>query len=146
MVVVFQSVVLLTMDTLLRSHKQWFSMSQKQRFYHNNNNPTPPEGGWAPAYANLSSSYFKYLVEALRDGCILPTDESAEVYRKNPYLRPINPYKFTCFFERAMTLMSMSSDNESFSFCLCLLWPHRPIHPHRALYLIPSLATIVHSP
>ncbi len=83
-------------------------MSQKQRFYHNNNKPTPPEGGWAPACANLSNSYVKYLVGALREGRILPTDESAdEVYRKNPYLWPINPYKLTRFFEQAITLMLM---------------------------------------
>jgi hypothetical protein len=61
-------------------------MSQKQRFYHDNNKPTPPEGGWAPAYANLHNSYFKYLVGALWEGRILPTDKPAEVYSKNPYL------------------------------------------------------------
>ena len=79
-------------------------MSQKQKFHHNNNKPTPPEGGWTPAYANLHSGYFKYIVHALQEGRILATDEPAEVYNKNPYLWRINPYKFTHFFNKAITL------------------------------------------
>jgi len=63
-------------------------------------------------YTNLHNSYFKYLVGALREGRILPTDEPAEDYNKNPYLWPIHPYKFTCLFERASTLMSTLSENE----------------------------------
>ena len=89
------------------------SMSQKQRFHHFNKKPTPPKGGWSPAYTNLNNPHFKYLVGPLREGCILPTDESAEVYNKNPYLWPVNPYKFTRFFERAITLMSTLSDDKS---------------------------------
>ena len=85
-------------------------MSQKQKFHHNNN--TPPEEGWTPAYANLQSGYFKYIVQALQEGRILATDEPAEVYNKNPYLWRINPYKFTHFFNKAITLMSTLSHDD----------------------------------
>ena len=71
-----------------------------------------PLDRWAPAYINLNNGRFKYLVGALQEGRILPADEPAEVYSKNPYLWPIHPYKFTYFFERAITLMSTLSDDE----------------------------------
>ena len=63
-------------------------------------------------YANLNSSYFKYIVHALQEGRILATDEPAEVYNKNPYLWRINPYKFTRFFNKAITLMSTLSHDD----------------------------------
>jgi hypothetical protein len=69
-------------------------MSQKQRFHHDNNKPTPPAGGWAPAYTNLKNRFFKHLVNAPNNGQILPTDGAAEVYNTNPYLWPISPYTF----------------------------------------------------
>ena len=94
----FQLVLLLDHGHLATHIISKFSMSQKQKFHHNNNKPNPPEGGWTPAYANLHSSYFKYIVQALQEGRILATEEPAEVYNKNPYLWPINPYKFTLFF------------------------------------------------
>ena len=107
-----------------------------------------PLDRWAPAYTNLNNGRFKYLVGALQEGRILPTDEPAEVYSKNPYLWPIHPYKFTCFFEQAVTLMSTLSDDKYTLILslLCLLWPHRSIHSRRALYQIPSLATCLNSP
>ena len=86
-------------------------MSQKQKFHHNNNTPTPPAEGWAAAYANLDNPLFNSLVADLNEGHILPTEKAAKVYNKNPYLWLINPYRFTRFFERAITCMS--TDEES---------------------------------
>ena len=120
-------------------------MSQKQKFHHYNNKPTPPKGGWTPVYANLHSSYFKYIVHALQEGRILATDEPAEVYNKNPYLWLINPYKFTLFFNEQSLSCQHYHTTTTLSLCLCLQ-PHRPIHLHRALYQIPSSATTVNSP
>ena len=74
-------------------------MSQKQKFHHNNNTPTPPAEGWAPAYANLDNPLFKSLVADLDEGRILSTEKAAKVYSKNPYLWPINPHRFTHFFK-----------------------------------------------
>jgi hypothetical protein len=84
-------------------------MSQKQRFHHNNLKPTPPEGGWAPAYTNLNNQFFSYLVNALKEGHISPSDEAAEVYNKNPFLWPIHPYKFTHFFQKASAASASAS-------------------------------------
>ena len=61
-------------------------MSQKQKFHHNNNTPTPPAEGWAAAYANLDNPLFNSLVADLNEGHILPTEKAAKVYNKNPYL------------------------------------------------------------
>ena len=108
----FQLVLLLDHGHLATHLISKFSMSQKQKFHHNNNKPTPPEEGWTPAYANLQSGYFKYIVQALQEGRILATDEPAEVYNKNPYLWRINPYKFTHFFNKAITLMSTLSHDD----------------------------------
>lgn len=88
-------------------------MSQKQKFLHNKKKPTAPEGGWVPAYKTVENHYFKYLVDALDVGRILPTEQAAEVYNKHQYLWPINPYKFTPFFKAAIAFMSSASDDES---------------------------------
>ena len=87
-------------------------MSQKQQFHHNNNKPTPPAEDWAPAYTNLNNRFFKHLFYALNSSQILPTDGAAEVYNLNPYLWPISPYKFTRFFQQAISFMSTSSEDE----------------------------------
>jgi len=84
-------------------------MSQKQRFHHNKLKPTPPEGGWAPAYTNLSNRFFSYLVNALKEGRISPSEDPAEVYNKNPFLWPIHPYKFTHFFRKASAASASAS-------------------------------------
>jgi hypothetical protein len=90
-------------------------MSQKQKFHHNNNTPTPPAEGWAAAYANLDNPLFNSLVADLNEGHILPTEKAVKVYNKNPYLWPINPYRFTRFFERAITCMSTDEESTFFS-------------------------------
>ena len=90
-------------------------MSQKQKFHHNNNTPTPPAEGWAAAYANLDNPLFNSLVADLNEGHILPTETAVKVYNKNPYLWPINPYRFTRFFERAITCMSTDEESTFFS-------------------------------
>jgi hypothetical protein len=51
-------------------------MSQKQKFHHNNNTPTPPAEGWAAAYANLDNPLFNSLVADLNEGHILPTEKA----------------------------------------------------------------------
>ncbi len=60
--------------------------SQKQVFFHNNNIPTPPDGGWKPASTNLSNRQFCYLVGAIKKGNILSSDDQAKVYNSTPYL------------------------------------------------------------
>ena len=48
----FQLVLLLDHGHLATHLISKFSMSQIQKLNHNNNKPTPPEGGWTPMYAN----------------------------------------------------------------------------------------------
>ena len=115
-------------------------MSQKQKFHHNNNTPTPPAEGWAAAYANLDNPLFNSLVADLNEGHILPTETAVKVYNKNPYLWPINPYRFTRFFERAITCMSTDKESTFFHLCLLLRWPYRSICRRRALSQVPSWA------
>jgi hypothetical protein len=95
-------------------------MSQKQIFHHNNKKPTPPDGGWTPAYTKLSNRFFSYLVSAIKEGRISPSDEPAEVYNKTPFLWSINPYKFSCFFRKSSAASAgasmstlLSDDKES---------------------------------
>ena len=89
--------------------------SQKQVFYHNNNIPTPPDGGWKPAYTNLNNRYFSYLVGAIKKGTILSSDDPAIVYNSTPYLWSINPYKFSHFFNKAVAASSGASASRSMS-------------------------------
>ncbi len=76
--------------------------SQKQVFFHKNNIPTPPDGGWKPAYTKLSNRFFSYLVRAIKEGTILSSDDPAKVYNNTPYLWSINPYKFSHFFKKPL--------------------------------------------
>jgi hypothetical protein len=114
-------------------------MSQKQKFHHNNNTPTPPAEGWAPAYKNLDNPLFNSLIADLNEGHILPTEKAAKVYNKNPYLWPINLYRSLVSSNEQSLVCQQTKNPPSFHLCL-LRWLCRSICQRRSLSQVPSWA------
>jgi len=115
-------------------------MSQKQKFHHNNNTPTPPAEGWAAAYANLDNPLFNSLVADLNEGHILPMEKAAKVYNKNPFLWPMNGIGSLVSLNEQSLVCQQTKNPLSFHLCLLLRWLCRSICRRRALSQVPSWA------